>query len=148
MKKLILFLFFLFPNFVYANSLMLEDLQVINGSISPEFNSLNNYYTITLNKDVDKVLFKYKETEAVITIINNYDLKNNSNVTIEVSKEEEKVIYNFHILKEEESIINVFKEDKENNENPMYAYKIFIIPGVCFILIVMVFKIIFRRHKK
>lgn len=150
MKRLLIFLFFLFPNLVSASSLQLSSLEVLNGVISPSFDSLNNFYTIELNKDEDMIHFQYKEEEGIVVkIINNYSLKNNDVVTLEVLKGEEKVTYSFHVLKEEEAITSVFKEEVLEEHTMMYEYKIFVVPGGCFLLIVLAYKIIFhKRHKK
>ena len=45
MKKIFLFLFLLFPFNVFASSL--EDIEILNGSISQTFTSDNNYYSGT-----------------------------------------------------------------------------------------------------
>lgn len=151
MKKLLLCLLFLFiPIYVEADSLTLEELKVKNGELSLPFDSLNNIYTVTLEKDIYSLEFDYKVDENILVFIeNNYDLENNSIVTLNLKKEEESGTYYFHILKEEEEVVNVFNEEQESpKENIMYAYKIFIIPTICLILIYITYKIIFRKHKK
>ena len=149
MKKLVLFLFLFFPNFVLAQTLKLDDLKVLNGSLSPQFDGLNNYYTISLEKDVMEIVFDYEEKDYTIQVINNYDLENNSIVFLELTREEEKANYVFHILKEEEEIVqNVFNEEVNEPTPVMYEYKIFVMRTACFILIFIAYKLIFRHHKK
>ena len=149
MKKLILFLFLFFPIFVRGETLKLDDLKVLNGVLSPQFEGLNNYYTISLDKEVMDILFDYEEQDSTVQVINNYDLENNSIVFLELIRGEEKASYVFHILKEvEEEVQTVFNEEVNEPTPLMYEYKIFVIPVVCFILIFIVYKIVFRHHKK
>ena len=96
-----------------------------------------------------EILFDYEEQDYTVQVINNYDLENNSIVFLELIRGEEKASYVFHILKEvEEEVQTVFNEEVNEPTPLMYEYKIFVIPVVCFILIFIVYKIVFRHHKK
>lgn len=58
MKKIFLFLFLLFPLNVFASSL--EDIEILNGSISQTFTSDNNYYSVDLDRGENKLKYNYK----------------------------------------------------------------------------------------
>ena len=151
MKKLVFFLFFLFfPLFVSASDLKLNHLVIENGELSLPFDPLNTSYTISLEKDIDKINFVYEvDNDIEVTIENNQDLQNNSVVVLSLTNKEDTIFYTFHILKEEEESTNtVFLEEKEEeNTNFMMQYKNSIIPISCFILILISYKILFF-HKK
>ncbi len=154
MKKLVLvvFLSLLLPINVSAQAIALEELQIKNGELSPNFDSLNNEYTVTLPKEEYNIEMEYKVEDGItVSAMDNFDLTNNATVTLLLIKEKEKVEYHLHILKEEEeNTLVTFKEEKNPlEENFMFQYKIFIIPTSCFILILFAYKCIFRKkHKK
>ena len=58
MKKIFLFLFLLIPLNVFASSL--EDIEILNGSISQTFTSDNNYYSVDLDRGENKLKYNYK----------------------------------------------------------------------------------------
>ena len=152
MKKIGLLLILLFvPNLVKASDLKLEELTILNGELSPNFEPLNNRYTVSLSKEEYTVRMDYKVQDGVIvSVMDNFDLGNNSVVTLILTKENEKVEYYLHILKEEEEkTLETFYEEKiEVKNNLMYTYKIYIIPTICLILIILVYKFLFHKHKK
>ena len=151
MKKLAFFLFLLFfPTGVLASDLKLNSLEIKNGEFSLPFDPLNNFYTIILEEDVESIDFAYEvDNEIEVHIENNKNLQNNSIVHLQLKRQEETVAYTFQILKEEtDETQPVFLEEKEEvPENFMYQYKTTIIPLICFVLLLLSYKIIFY-HKK
>ena len=153
MKKYFFFLLIhilLIPNYVYAEDLVLKKLDIKNGELSLPFEKYNTEYTVTLNNTEFHLEIDYEvEDDIIVTVSNNHDLENNSIVTLTLLKEDQTIDYHFHILKEYEENITVFKEEiKEVNTNFMYKYKIYIIPGGCLLLILFAYKILFKKHKK
>lgn len=151
MKKIFFFLLVLFfPTFVYADEIVLKELTIKNGELSLPFEKYNTEYTITLEETEFMVEFDYKVDNGVIVAINNnHDLENNSVVTLTLTKDEKSINYHFHILKENEATVAVFNNNVvKENESFMFKYKIYIIPTVCLILIIICYKILFRKHKK
>lgn len=155
MKKwsFFLFLFILcFPLFVKAKDLKLESLTIKNGTLSIPFEPLNNEYTVLLDREVEELALEYKVDEKITVLVsNNENLKNNSVVTITLTQEKDTVEYHLQILKEEEEeIASVFLEQKPMpiETNFMFEYKNYIIPAVCFLLILIVFKILFHKKRK
>ncbi len=154
MKKIVffLFLFISFLSFVSAKDLILQELTVKNGKLSIPFESLNNEYTVLLEKEETNLELDYKVDDKVQVLIkDNFDLKNNSVVTILLKENKKEVEYHLQILKEdEEEIKEVFLEEKAPTKmNIMFAYKNYIIPSVCFVFIFIFWKILFhKKHKK
>lgn len=151
-KNVFFFLLFLFfPIAVQAKDLVLDELTILNGNLSIPFESLNNEYTVILKEDVEQLELEYKVEEGVtIFIEGNKDLKNNSVVTITLNDEKKTVVYHLQVLKEEKEIAqNVFLEAPiPEKTNFMYEYKNYIIPSTCLLLLFLVFKILFHKHKK
>lgn len=155
LKKLpffLLFFFFFFPIFVRAKDLKIESLTIKNGELSIPFDPLNNEYTVILDGDIDVLELEYKvEKNITVSVMDNEDLQNNSVVTIALSEEKNTIEYHLQILKEEEQEVeNVFLEQKTVSMeiNIMNEYKNYIIPSVCFLLILIVFKILFHKKRK
>ncbi len=156
MKKfafLFLFFFFFTPN-VFANDLKLNELTIKNGELSIPFDPLNNEYSVLIEKEVTSLELTYQADEEVAVFLkDNHDLENNAIVVLTLTKENKSVDYRFHILKEEEEVVQqTFLETTPETlkANFMFEYKNYIIPSVCFTLIMVVFKILFhkKRHKK
>ena len=54
---------------------MLEDLNIVNGELTPEFDIYNNIYSVSIAGYVDKLVIDYKVTDGyVVNIIDNHDL--------------------------------------------------------------------------
>ena len=64
MKKIFFFLMLL-PTSVFASSI--KSVEVLNGTLSREFESTNNIYSVTLNDDATSLMMNC-ETESGITI--------------------------------------------------------------------------------
>jgi len=151
MKKIFFFLFLLIiPNFVFAKDLVLEELVISNGELSLPFDKLNTEYTVILDNQEFHLDLDYKVSDGItVAVNNNHDLENNSVVNVTLTDNKEVLVYNFHILKEADDIIPVFNEENSEELNSfMFKYKIYIIPSICFFLIIIIHKIIFRKHKK
>ncbi len=140
------------PNIVWASTIELEELTIKNGELSIPFDKLNNEYTVILDKEEYSLDLEYDVKEGITVFVkDNHDLENNSVVTISLTDEKEVVEYHFQILKEEqEETTNVFLEETKDSyeTNFMFTYKNYIIPGVCILLLLLVFKILFPKHKK
>ena len=150
MKKILLFLFLLLvPNFVCAEDIQIDKLNILNGELSLNFDPLNTEYSVYLEPTEFNLDFDYQvKPGIVVSINNNSDLENNSMVTLTITKETTKIDYHFYIIKEEPTT-EVFNYNIEENvnENFMFKYKLYIIPSTCLVLIIFSYKIIFRKHK-
>ncbi len=139
---------------VLANDVFLEDLQVLNGELSPTFTKMNNKYTIELETGEEEVLFKYTVNDGIsVSVQNNSNLKDNSIVTIDLIQNNVVVVsYEFNILMETNttSVFNEIKNEEVEvgNIEFMQKHKNIIIPISAALLIALSFKIIFFGIKK
>lgn len=151
MKKLLFFfLCLLIPTFVQASDLILQELTIENGTLSPDFDKYNNEYSVEIEKDIFALDIKYKVEEGnTIAINNNFDLENESIVTITVTKDKKNSDYHLHIMKEEDSEIATFQEVKNEvaKESFMTKYRIVIIPTICLLILISTFKLLFLKSK-
>lgn len=149
MKKFLFFLLLFIPTIVNAEDLVLKNLQIKNGELSLPFDPYNTEYTVTLKESDFKIDFDYvADQDITVAIDNNTDLENDSVVTLTILKENEKLDYHFHVLKNSDETIKVFTTPKvEEKESFMFKYKQYVIPSGCLFLIFLIFKILFVRKK-
>ena len=130
---------------------MLEDLEIVNGIITPEFDIYNNIYSVSIEEDVDELVINYKVSDDyVVNIIDNNNLVPGENeVYIQVIKENEINTYTLLVNKEEsENVSNLeylLEPLEVKEELPTYVAPLII--GSCIFLILVFFLIIFRKKK-
>lgn len=130
---------------------MLNDLEIINGELSPEFDSLNNIYSVTVSEDVDELVMEYSTTDGyIVNVIDNQDLDEGENeVYLQVIKDEEINTYTLLVYKESsEPVFNyeyVPETIEVETELPEYVAPLII--GSC-ILIILIFAILLFKRKK
>ena len=130
---------------------MLSDLEIINGELSPAFDSLNNIYSVTVSEDVDELVMEYSTTDGyIVNVIDNQDLDEGENeVYLQVIKDEEINTYTLLVYKESsEPVFNyeyVPETIEVESELPEYVAPLII--GSC-ILIIQIFAILLFKRKK
>ena len=130
---------------------MLNDLEIINGELSPAFDSLNNIYSVTVSEDVDELVMEYSTTDGyIVNVIDNQDLDEGENeVYLQVIKDEEINTYTLLVYKESsETVFNyeyVPETIEVESELPEYVAPLII--GSC-ILIILIFAILLFKRKK
>ncbi len=130
---------------------MLEDLEILNGIISPEFDIYNNIYSVSILEDVDELVINYKVSDGyVVNIIDNNNLVSGENeVYIQVIKENEINTYTLLVNKEEtEDVVDLkylLEPLEVKEELPTYVAPL--VGGSCLFLIFIFFLIIFRKRK-
>ena len=132
---------------------VLEDLNVVNGELTPEFDIYNNIYSVSISEDVDELVIDYEVTDGyVVNIVDNYDLVPGENeVYIQVIKDEEINTYILLVNKEmSETVINYdYLLEPLEIEEELPEYVAPLIGGICFFIILCVFLLLFKRkHKK
>lgn len=130
---------------------MLNNLEVVNGSISPEFKSDIFEYQVEVENDVLALVLDYDAPKnATITVYGNDYLTDGENHVIIEVYENELVTYTLTVYKEESQTVAGIENTYEKVEisaNDSWA-KDLITPGigiVCFMTIIMLFCIIFRK---
>lgn len=134
---------------------MINELYILNGSISPFFDPLINTYTIKVDSGVTALSLDYKIDDASsIKIINNQNFETGENeVYLDVENLNNTVRYTLLVQKEEE-VITTFNEEVgvplEVVPNSVLVpdYTIAFILFICLFMIVNLFKILFLRKKK
>ena len=130
---------------------MLSDLEIINGELSPAFDSLNNIYSVTVSEDVDELVMEYSTTDGyIVNVIDNQDLdEGEKEVYLQVSKDEEINTYTLLVYKESsEPVFNyeyVPETIEVESELPEYVAPLII--GSC-LLIILIFAILLFKRKK
>lgn len=131
---------------------MLEDLNIVNGELTPEFDIYNNIYSVSVSKDVDELVIDYKVTDGyVVNIIDNHDLVAGENeVYIQVIKDEEVNTYTLIVNKEEsKEVINYdYLLEPLEVEEKLPEYVAPLIGGICFFIILCIFLLLFKRKKR
>ena len=129
---------------------MLNSLEVVNGSISPEFKPDVFEYTVNVSDEVLALVLNCKaEEDATITVYgNDYLTEGENHVIVEVYKDE-LFTYTLAVYKaESDEVMNIYNDAQalEVKHNEPW-YQNFIIPIIsigCFITIITLFSIIFK----
>ena len=130
---------------------MLSDLEIINGELSPAFDSLNNIYSVTVSEDVDELVMEYSTTDGyIVNVIDNQDLDEGENeVYLQVIKDEEINTYTLLVYKESsEPVFNyeyVPETIEVESELPEYVAPLII--GSCLLIILIFAILLFKRIK-
>lgn len=154
MKKLIFIITILFMGItiVYADdNLLINDLKINNATISPKFDQYNNYYSVTIDENTDKLDFEYdfNKDKYEVKITNNENLVENKLIYVTVYNKEskEKNTYIFKIYLEEviTTVKTVDNEEDTINKDKKTTNYAPVIGTVCFLLIIFVYYVIFLR---
>lgn len=143
---------------VVASSAYLSGLEIADATLSPNFDSMTNDYTLTVGLDVEKldIITTTEDPSAKVLIKGNEDLKEGENtitITVTSSDGESKQVYTLIVTKEdieeepiEEEKENIPTSKVEKKKNNTWLIIILSILGLA--LIVVAFLIIFKRKKK
>lgn len=130
---------------------MLNDLNIINGELSPTFDALNNIYSVTVAEDVNSLVMEYVvEDGYIVNVIDNEDLSAGENeVYLQVIKDDEINTYTLLVYKEvTKPVFNYdYTVDTVEVEEPLPEYVAPLIIGSC-ILIILIFALLLFKHKK
>ena len=130
---------------------MLENLKVLNGELSLEFDPYNNIYSVNIAEDVTSLVLEYVVTDGyIVNIIDNEGLEEGENtVYIQVIKDEEINTYTLLVYKEITSPVIDYEYLLEplEVEEELPEYVAPLIAGSCLIVILIVFLLLFKRKK-
>lgn len=147
MKKIFFFLMLL-PTSVFASSI--KSVEVLNGTLSREFEPTNNIYSVTLNDDATSLMMNC-ETESGITIniYNNEYIAGEENKVIyeAVDEEGKKEEYVFYLEKDITTPVFATSYEEDEKEKIIPHLKWYVISGVVFINLLL-FKIIVLGFKR
>ena len=130
---------------------MLNDLKIINGVLSPEFDIYNNIYSVNIDENVDKLVIEYDvDSDYIVNIIDNESLvPGNNEVYLQVIKDNEINTYTLLVYKEEtDTVVNydyLLEPLEVKKELPSYVAPLII--GCCSFVILLVFILLFKKKK-
>lgn len=128
---------------------MLESLEIAGATLSPKFNPDVYEYEVTLlDNNIDYLDISYTlDGEGTVTIYGNELTKGNNHVLVEVYTDKVRT-YTLNVYKEKEAMVFKTVEPKEEPVIKNAFLNDIKTPGiavVCFILILTLFCIIFKR---
>lgn len=138
-KRLLFFIVLFIP--IVVNASLIKDLKVLNGVISREFQSTNNYYSVDLDDGSDELELDYELVDGVTLDIN----IDNDKEVLTVSKDNMHEDYVFYLNKSVEEL-PVFQENEEEDRQIPHLKIIVFLGGLAVIL--MLFKLIVLGRKK
>lgn len=132
---------------------VLQNLEIMNGTISPKYDVYNNVYSVSVDENVNYLVINYKLEEGCnIEIIGNENFKSGENkVYLELKKEEEKELVTLLVNKEKAEVVSSFDLDVMRPIDivePLPSYVAPLLADVCFLIILFTFVILFHRKKK
>ncbi len=132
---------------------MINDVKILNGELELKFNEYTYEYTVKVDTYIDKLEFDYTVNDNVsVDIRNNYINEENNIVYLDVYDIDSTVTYTFYVYKENTNMslgIDNYKKSLEVTvEDKYYDYKVIGLVSCCFLLIIIVFSILFKRKKK
>ena len=129
---------------------MLDDLQILNGEMTPKYDKYNNHYTVRVSNDVLRLDLKYQTTnnEEVI-IYNNDNLKEGSNNVFITITHNNEVNYIFlNVIKESSTteVVGIIDDNIiEDNSSLIYGGPLIILS--CILLILTTYVWLFKYKK-
>lgn len=129
---------------------MLQNLEIINGELSPEFNCYTNTYTVNVTNDVTSLLLNYIAEEGyAVNVLGNSNFisgenivsievigENRNNYTLIVNKEEVETVSNFDLT---------YQPLEVKKEVPEYVAPLISI--CCFLIILFTYTLLFHKKK-
>ena len=147
MKKVFFFLMFL-PTSVFASSI--KSVEVLNGTLSREFEATNNVYSVILNDDANSLMMNCEtDSDITINIYNNEYVVGGENKVIyeTINAEGEKEDYVFYLEKESATPVFATSYEEEEEQRVIPHLKLYVISGVVFINLLL-FKVIVLGFKR
>lgn len=131
---------------------MLKKLKILNGELSIKFDPLNTRYTVNMTDTSEELKLEIeKDEEDEISIFNNHITNNPTEVVITVYNEEEVMSYYLEVYKMKSETVQGSEdyfaslEVKTDTYTPEYVAPL--IAGSCFLIILLVFTILFKKRK-
>ena len=150
MKKFFFFCLLFFPMQVLAGSI--AKLEVLNGTLSREFDSNNNVYSVVLNEGESTLKLHYELTDqdAFVTVAENTSFEGEDCVTIlnVTNSDGTKESYTFYLDTEETQAVFDEVSFIEEPVEEEIAFLEFYVGIGCLMVILFFFKVIFLGFSK
>ena len=133
---------------------MLHNLEILNGEMSPAFETNNLTYTVFIEDNINNLEISYDASEDIsVNIVGNENLETDENIVyLELTKEGKvESTYTLEVTKEDthvasKTILEPTTDITVKEELPSYVAPL--IGGICFLLILLSFLIIFHKKKR
>ena len=131
---------------------MLKDLKILNGELSVKFDPLNTRYTVNMTNSDTKLELEYEiDEDDEISIFGNSLDGQDDLVVISVYNDDELMSYYLEINPLESKNVNLeqdyFASLELNSKQEVPKYVAPLIAGVCFLIILFFFAILFKKRK-
>ena len=131
---------------------MLKDLKILNGELSVKFDPLNTRYTVNMTNSDTKLELEYEmDEDDEISIFGNSLDGQDDLVVISVYNDDELMSYYLEINFLECKNVNLeqdyFASLELNSKQEVPKYVAPVIAGVCFLIILFFFAILFKKRK-
>lgn len=131
---------------------MLKDLKILNGELSVKFDPLNTRYTVNMTNSDTKLELEYEiDEDDEISIFGNSLDGQDDLVVISVYNDDELMSYYLEINFLESKNVNLeqdyFASLELNSKQEVPKYVAPVIAGVCFLIILFFFAILFKKRK-
>ena len=131
---------------------MLKDLKILNGELSVKFDPLNTRYTVNMTNSDTKLELEYEiDEDDEISIFGNSLDGQDDLVVISVYNDDELMSYYLEINPLESKNVNLeqdyFASLELNSKQEVPKYVAPVIAGVCFLIILFFFAILFKKRK-
>ena len=131
---------------------MLKDLKILNGELSVKFDPLNTRYTVNMTNSDTKLELAYEiDEDDEISIFGNSLDGQDDLVVISVYNDDELMSYYLEINFLESKNVNLeqdyFASLELNSKQEVPKYVAPVIAGVCFLIILFFFAILFKKRK-
>ena len=128
---------------------MLKRLTILNGELSVKFDPLNTRYTVHTDSSVEKLEIEYEiEENDQISIFNNQINDDQNEIVITVYNDEESMSYYLEVYSTQTTLkednIKYLESLELNKDETVPAYVAPTIAGVCFLIILFFFIILFK----
>ena len=132
---------------------MLKDLKILNGELSVKFDPLNTRYTVNMTNSDTKLELEYEiDEDDEISIFGNSLDGQDDLVVISVYNDDELMSYYLEINFLESKNVNLeqdyFASLELNSKQEVPKYVAPVIAGVCFLIILFFFAILFKKRKR
>lgn len=131
---------------------MLKDLKILNGELSVKFDPLNTRYTVNMTNSDTKLELEYEiDEDDEISIFGNSLDGQDDLIVISVYNDDELMSYYLEINFLESKNVNLeqdyFASLELNSKQEVPKYVAPVIAGVCFLIILFFFAILFKKRK-
>lgn len=131
---------------------MLQNLEILNGEMTPKFDKYNDIYSVSVANDVTFLELNYEVSdEYIVEVIGNQDfIEGDNNVYLEVIGENEITTYTLFVNKEKGETVSTldFEYTPVDVVKEMPDYVAPLISIVCFVIILCTFALLFSKKKK